>query len=274
MNRYFSTNLILFTTFHLIAFSIFLFPYKAEYLWLLVGTYFGRMFFVTAGYHRYFSHRTFKTSRLVQFVLAFFAMTSSQKGVLWWASHHRDHHRNSDNEKDIHSPNQGWLWSHIGWFLSSRYERTDLLKIKDFAQFPELVWLDRNWSVPVWIYGIGLFIAGGVPYLAWGFFLSTVLLWHGTFTINSLAHLWGARSYETKDLSRNNFLLSLITLGEGWHNNHHRFPKSCRNGIRWWEVDITFYVLWIFSWLGIVSGLQPVPSTGASQWAASKNGSS
>lgn len=259
MYRPFQINIALFILFHILAFSVFFVDYRSEYLWLLIGTYFGRMFFITAGYHRYFSHRSYKTSRIFQFFMAFMAMTSSQKGVLWWASHHRDHHRHSDQDNDIHSPNQGWIWSHMGWFLSPKFDPTDLSKIKDFSKYPELCWLNKHWSVPVWIYAFILYAVGGLPYLAWGFFLSTVLLWHGTFTINSIAHLWGTRRFETEDRSRNNFFLSLITLGEGWHNNHHRFPNACRNGHQWWELDFTFYILKILSWMRIVSNLRPIP---------------
>ena len=253
MKSYISINVAIFILFHLIALGIFFVPFSWHYVFVAVASYYSRMFFVTAAYHRYFSHRSFKAGRIFQFVMAFLAMTSSQKGVLWWASHHRQHHQYSDRDEDVHSPHHGWWWSHIGWFLSDRFNETDGSKIQDFYKYPELRWLDRHWTLPVWAYAGVLYLLGGWPYILWGFFLATVFLWHGTFTINSVAHLWGTRRYNTKDDSRNNFLLALITLGEGWHNNHHRFPGAVKSGIRWWEVDLTFHGLQFLSWMKIVS---------------------
>src|SRR5216684_1484492 len=204
---------------HIASLLIFFFPFHWYYLVTCLVLLVVRMFFVTAGYHRYFSHRSFKTSRVFQFVIAFMATSSSQKGVLWWAAHHRHHHRHSDQELDLHSPTLfGFFWSHVGWLI------------------------------------------GGWPLFIWGFCLSTVLLWHDTFTINSLSHLFGSRRYETTDTSRNNWLLALLTLGEGWHNNHHHFMASARQGFFWWEIDITYYTLKFMSWLGIVWDLRKVPT--------------
>jgi stearoyl-CoA desaturase (delta-9 desaturase) len=220
-----------------------------------------RMFFVTAGYHRYFSHRAFKTSRAFQFVIAFMAMSSSQKGVLWWAAHHRHHHRFSDQELDLHSPTLfGFFWSHIGWIISDKYNDTRMDYIADFAKFPELRWLNKYHMVPPVALSAALWLIGGWHLFIWGFCLSTVFLWHDTFTINSLSHLFGSRRYETSDTSRNNWLLALLTLGEGWHNNHHHFMASARQGFYWWEIDITYYTLKVLSWLGIVWDLRKVPA--------------
>ncbi len=218
------------------------------------------MFFVTAGYHRYFSHRSFKTSRWFQFFLAWMAMSSSQKGVLWWAAHHRHHHRFSDQEDDLHSPTLfGFWWSHVGWILSDRYNDTRFDYIGDFAKFPELRWLNKYYLVPPTVLAVGLWLIGSWPLLFWGFFLSTALLWHGTFTINSLSHIFGKRRFPTTDTSKNNWLLALVTLGEGWHNNHHHFMASARQGFYWWEIDITFYTLKLLSWFGFVRELRRVP---------------
>ena len=235
-----------------------------EHTWrallLCLALYAVRMFFVTAGYHRYFSHRSFKTSRAFQFLLAFMAMSSAQKGVLWWAAHHRTHHRTSDTEEDLHSPTRfGFWWSHVGWILSDTYDKTEMHLIRDFARYPELRWLDRNHWVPPVTLAVSLFLIGGWGALVWGFLLSTVLLWHGSFTVNSLAHLFGRRRYPTTDTSRNNWWLAIITLGEGWHNNHHFYMASVRHGFFWWEVDVTYYVLKMLSWARIVWDLRVPP---------------
>jgi stearoyl-CoA desaturase (delta-9 desaturase) len=211
---------------------------------LAVALYYVRMFGVTGAYHRYFSHRTYRTSRAFQFVLALLAMTSVQKGVLWWASHHRHHHRHSDQPEDVHSVLQdGFWWSHVGWIVSKKYDQTDLSKVKDLARFPELRFLDRfHVLVPI-AYATTLYLLGGTFALFWGFFVSTSLLWHGTFTINSLTHVFGSQRYVTTDNSRNHLLLALITMGEGWHNNHHYYQRSVKQGFFWWEIDLTYYVL-------------------------------
>lgn len=226
---------------------------------LCFALYFVRMFAVTGFYHRYFSHRTFKTSRWMQFVMAFVAQTSSQRGVLWWAAHHRNHHKFSDTEHDVHSPRLTGFWhSHIGWLYDDNQE-TDYARIKDLARYPELVVLDRLWALPPIVLGAACFLVAGMPGLLIGFMMSTVLLWHGTFTINSLSHVWGKRRYQTTDDSRNNWVLALITLGEGWHNNHHHFMNSTRQGFMWWEVDITYYLLKGMEKLGLVWDLKEPP---------------
>jgi stearoyl-CoA desaturase (delta-9 desaturase) len=227
---------------------------------LAVALYYVRMFGVTGAYHRYFSHRTYRTSRAFQFVLALLAMTSVQKGVLWWASHHRHHHRHSDQPEDVHSVLQdGFWWSHVGWIVSKKYDQTDLSKVKDLARFPELRFLDRfHVLVPI-AYATTLYLLGGSFALFWGFFVSTSLLWHGTFTINSLTHVFGSQRYVTTDNSRNHLLLALITMGEGWHNNHHYYQRSVKQGFFWWEIDLTYYVLVVLSWFGLVWDLHKPP---------------
>ncbi len=244
-------------------------------VWTAVALYFIRMFFVTGIFHRYFSHKTYSTSRFGQFILALCTGTTVQRGALWWAYHHRHHHQHSDEPEDAHSPHvHGFLWSHIGWITSRRNFPTDYSKIKDLAKYPELVWLNRfDIVVPV-LFAAGLFLAGhwlgaaypglhtsGAQLLVWGFFISTTALFHGTACINSLAHLMGNRRFNTTDDSRNSFILSLITLGEGWHNNHHRYQSSTRNGFYWWELDITYYILKALSWTGFIWGLKPVPKS-------------
>lgn len=242
---------------HLAALSAFFVGFRLRDVLVCVALYYVRMFFVTTAYHRYFSHRSFKTSRVFQFLLAVGAATCAQKGPLWWAAHHRHHHRFSDQPEDVHSPVQkGFWWSHVGWVLSRKYEDTRFELIRDFAQYPELRWLNKWHLVPPVLLAVALYFIGGPSMLIWGFFVSTVLLWHGTFTINSLAHVFGSRRYKTTDTSRNNFLLALITCGEGWHNNHHYHQNTANQGWFWWEVDPSFYVLKVLSWLGVVSDLR------------------
>lgn len=249
-----------FVLIHLLAFGVFWTGFTWPAVITCIALYIIRMWGVTAGYHRYFAHRTFETGRVFQFIMAFIAMTSAQRGALWWAAHHRRHHKYSDLEGDLHSPiREGFWFSHFGWIFVKGAEETDFDRIKDFAKYPELVWLDKYFLVPPVVLGVVCLLTMGLPGLFVGFFLSTVLTWHGTFFINSLAHVWGKRRFETTDDSRNNFWLALITLGEGWHNNHHRYQASARNGFYWWEVDVTYYSLKMLSWLGIVWNLRPVP---------------
>ena len=244
-------------------------------VWTAVALYFVRMFAVTGVHHRYFSHKTYSTSRLGQFLLALYAATTVQRGSLWWAYHHRHHHQHSDGPEDAHSPHvHGFWWSHIGWITSRRNFPTDYSKIKDLAKFPELVWLNRlDLLVPLLfagaIWGMGAWLGTHAPQLGvtgpqllvWGFFISTTLLFHGTACINSMAHLMGRRRFKTDDDSRNSFILAIITLGEGWHNNHHRYQGATRNGFYWWEIDPTYYGLKVLSWTGFIWGLKPVPDS-------------
>ncbi|MBJ6759826.1 acyl-CoA desaturase [Myxococcaceae bacterium JPH2] len=222
-----------------------------------LALYVVRMWAITAGYHRYFAHRAYKTGRVFQFLIALVGTSAAQKGPLWWAAHHRHHHRYSDQPEDVHSPLQrGFWWSHVGWILCDKYVETRMDGIKDFARFPELRWLNRYYLVAPTLLGIALFFLGGFSMLVWGLFVSTTLLFHGTFTINSLSHIFGKRRYRTSDTSRNNWLLALLTLGEGWHNNHHYHQNTANQGWFWWEVDFSYYSLKVLSWLRVVEGLR------------------
>ena len=253
-------NSIWFFLMHVAALGVFFVPFSWPMVVLCLGLFWLRMFAITAGFHRYFSHRTFKTSRVFQFLLAFLGTTSLQKGVLWWAGLHRHHHRYSDQDEDIHSPQRdGFWWAHVGWILSSKWDDTPEHLIKDFMGYPELRWLNRWHIVPGILLAVVLFWLGGLPALFWGFFLSTVLTWHTTFAINSLTHVFGRRRYATKDSSRNSLILALLTLGEGWHNNHHYYQASVRQGFFPWEIDISYMILKAFSWVGIVWDLKVPP---------------
>ena len=215
--------------------------------------YWARMFGVVAGYHRLFSHRAYATSRPVQFLFALLAQSSAQKSVLWWAAKHRHHHVHSDTPQDVHSPrHKGFIYSHVGWIFARQHDATDLAKVADLARYPELLWLHRFEQVPAVVLAILCFLIAGWPGLIVGFFWSTVLLYHATFCINSLAHVRGRKRYVTGDDSRNNWLLATFTMGEGWHNNHHAYQSSVRQGFRWWEFDAAYYVLRAMSWVGLV----------------------
>jgi stearoyl-CoA desaturase (delta-9 desaturase) len=215
------------------------------------------MFGITAGYHRYFSHKAYKTSRVFQFVLAWIGACSLQKGPLWWASHHRDHHRHSDTQMDPHSPHTtSFWWSHVGWVLGEDFNDTTWRNIPDLKKYPELRMLDRLHWLPVFPLVAACYLIDGWAGVTWGFLLSTVILYHCTFFINSLNHLWGSRRFKTTDDSRNNFILAIVTLGEGWHNNHHHYQGSANQGFYWWEVDISYSALVVLSWFGIVWDLK------------------
>ncbi|MGE0320817.1 MAG: acyl-CoA desaturase [Polyangiaceae bacterium] len=248
-----------FALMHLMPLGIFYFGFNWRDFALCIALYVVRMFFITGAYHRYFSHRSYKVGRFMQFLLAFGGATAAQKGPLWWASHHRVHHKYSDTPQDVHPPSRGFWWAHVGWILCSKYEDTDLNRVKDLAKYPELRWLDKHYLVPPTILALSVFALGGASALFTGFFLSTVLLYHGTFTINSLTHRFGKRRYATTDTSKNSLLLALITLGEGWHNNHHYYQGSANQGFFWWEIDISYYTLVVLSWFGLVRDLRKPP---------------
>ncbi len=235
--------------------------------------YFVRMFAITGFYHRYFSHRAFRAGRLAQFFFAVLGNSAVQRGPLWWASHHRHHHRFADTDEDPHSPvRHGFWWSHIGWLTSARHFATRWPYVKDWMGYPELRFLNRFDTLVPLLLACGLYALGavleraapelatnGAQMLVWGFFISTTVLFHATVTINSLDHMFGSRRYPTPDASRNNALLAVITLGEGWHNNHHHYAVSARQGFFWWEIDITYLLLRLLSLLGVVRDLRPVP---------------
>ncbi len=268
-----------FVAMHLACFAVIWVGVSAVAVWTAVALYAIRMFALTAFYHRYFSHRTFRTSRPMQFVFALLGASCVQRGPLWWAAHHRNHHRHAETERDPHSPMvHGFWWSHVGWFLTPRGFRTDWKRVPDLAQYPELRWLDRfDTLIPIALaaalYGAGALLQRAAPglgtsggqMLVWGFFISTTVLFHATVTINSLAHRMGSRRFLTSDDSRNNLWLALITFGEGWHNNHHFFPGTVRQGFRWWEIDLTYYGLRAMAALGLVRDLKPIPA-----WVAAR----
>jgi stearoyl-CoA desaturase (delta-9 desaturase) len=253
-------------------------------LYTCLALYLVRMIGITAGYHRYFSHRTYRTSRLFQFLLALLGTSAAQQGPLWWAAHHRYHHKYSDTHNDVHSPSiQGFWWSHVGWILAPENQKTKYDLVPDLARFPELRFLDKFYLLPPLVLALSLWVSGvvltsylpalktsGFQLLVWGFFVGTVLLYHSTFSVNSLTHIFGRRRFETKDNSRNCWPIAIITMGEGWHNNHHYYPSSERHGFRWWEIDISHYVLRLLCWMRIVWDLRSPPKVLISSQPADK----
>jgi stearoyl-CoA desaturase (Delta-9 desaturase) len=258
---------------HLACLAVFVVGVSPAALLAALIAYLVRMFAITGFYHRYFSHRAFKTSRAGQFIFGLLGAAAVQRGPVWWAAHHRHHHANSDLHSDLHSPRQHGFWrAHLGWFLTIKGFAPDFRLVRDLSRFPELRWLDRFDVVVPILLGALMFALGsalhraapqlhtsGAQLLVWGFFVSTVACWHATYTINSLSHVIGRQRYRTGDTSRNNWLLAILTLGEGWHNNHHHYPSSARQGFYWWEYDLTYYVLKLMSWMGLIWDLKTVP---------------
>jgi stearoyl-CoA desaturase (delta-9 desaturase) len=262
-------NSVGFAAIHLTWIGTFWTGVSSRALWITFVLYWGRMFLITGVYHRYFSHRAYKMWRPFQFILAFLTTTSVQKGPLWWASRHVIHHRYSDKDPlDVHSPRQHGFWqAHVGWlWWNKKHVGTDMNHVKDWAKFPELHWLDKyHYIAPLLLTGLCYYLdgwSGVVVGMGW----STIAFWHATFSINSLSHVWGSQRYKTGDDSRNNWLLALLTLGEGWHNNHHHYQKSARQGFKWWEIDVTYYILWLLSKIRLkkfrlIWNLKPVPES-------------
>ena len=253
---------VLFVAMHVSLLLVFVVPFSHAALALALGGYALRMWAVTAGYHRYFAHRSYKTSRAFQLVLAALGATSMQNGPIWWASVHRRHHKCSDVPGDPHSPlERGFWYAHVGWVFDRSAPRPyDPSNVGDLLRYPELRWIDRHDWVPLAAYGVACFAVGGLPGLVWGFVVSTLAVFHATMLINSMAHVWGSRRYATTDTSRNNPLLAILTMGEGWHNNHHHYMSSARQGFFWWEVDVSYYVLRFLALIGVVDHVREPPA--------------
>lgn len=253
---------VLFVVMHLSVLFVFVVPVSWPVVALAFGGYLLRMWAITAGYHRYFAHRSYRTSRAFQLVLAVLGATSMQNGPIWWASVHRRHHKFSDGPGDLHSPiTHGFWYAHAGWIFDRTVPPSrDDSNVKDLLRYPELRWIDRHDWVFLAAYAVACFAIGGVPGLVWGFVVSTLAVQHATMLINSLAHVWGSRRYATADRSRNNPLLAVLTLGEGWHNNHHHYMSSARQGFFWWEIDVTYYVLRALARLGLIWGVREPPA--------------
>ena len=264
------SRLVPFIALHLACFAVYFVGISWIAVVIAVASYLIRIFAITGFFHRYFSHKAFRVGRTTQFVFAAIGASATQRGPLWWAAHHRAHHREPDTDMDPHNARRGFWWSHIGWFMSSTHFRTRTELVNDWFRFPELVWLDRfDLTVPValiiFMYLLGESLAGmgtdGWQIVVWGYVVSTVVLTHSTLCVNSICHRYGRRRFETRDLSRNNWIMALLTLGEGWHNNHHRYAGSARQGFYWWELDLTYCGLVVLSAIGLVEDLKGVPQT-------------
>jgi stearoyl-CoA desaturase (delta-9 desaturase) len=253
---------VLFGAMHASLLLVFVVPLSRVALALALGGYVLRMWAITAGYHRYFAHRSYRTSRAFQLVLAVLGAMSMQNGPIWWASVHRRHHKNSDRPGDPHSPvERGFWYAHVAWIFDRSVPRPyDPSNVSDLLRYPELRWVDRHDWVPLAGYGAACFAIGGLSGLVWGFVVSTLAVFHATMLINSLAHVWGSRRYATHDRSRNNPLLAVLTLGEGWHNNHHHYMSSARQGFFWWEIDVSYYVLRLLAMIGVVDQVREPPA--------------
>ena len=256
-------QVVLFWSIQVSALLVFAVPFRWAYVGLWAASHFIRAVGLTLAFHRYFAHRAFKMNRVTRFVWVFIGTAAMQKGPLWWAGHHVNHHKFADRDGDPHSPMvSGVYYSHIGWFLNdTKYDRVEATNpvIRDFSSIPEIAWLDRYFVVPPTVFAVALFLAGGLPWVVWGFCLPTMTLAHATFAINSVNHMFGSRRFETVDESRNNPLTAFFAAGEGWHNNHHRFQRAARNGFYWWELDVTWYVIRAMKALGLAWDVQPVP---------------
>ncbi|MGH7435192.1 MAG: acyl-CoA desaturase [Polyangiaceae bacterium] len=253
---------VLFVAMHLSLLLVFVVPLSRAAVILAIAGYVLRMWAVTAGYHRYFSHRAFKTGRAFQLVLAVLGATTMQNGPIWWASVHRTHHKHSDGPGDLHSPRERGFWyAHVGWVFDCDVPRPyDPSNVRDLLQYPELCWIDRHDWVPLFAYAITCFALGGLPGLVWGFVVCTLAVFHATMLVNSFAHTWGSRRYPTGDTSRNSVIVALLTLGEGWHNNHHHYMSSARQGFLWWEVDFSYYAIRLLALVGLVSDVREPPA--------------
>ena len=257
------TAIVVFWAVQASALLVFAVPFSWALVGLWAASHFLRGIGLTLLFHRYLAHRAFQMNRVARFVWAFIGTAAMQKGPLWWAGHHVNHHRFSDRDGDPHSPTvRGVYHAHIGWFLSDA--RNDRLEpsnpvLRDFGTAPELAWLDHYYGVPALVLAAAMYLTGGLPWLVWGFCLPTMTLAHSTFSINTINHMFGSQRFDTTDNSRNNALTAFFAAGEGWHNNHHRYQRSARNGFYWWEYDLTWYTIRAMAALGLAWNLHPVP---------------
>ena len=245
------------------ALLVFFMPFSWGLLLLWAASHFLRALGLTITFHRYFAHRAFQMNRVARFIWAFIGTAAMQKGPLWWAGHHVNHHRYADRDGDPHSLMvSGLYYAHIGWFLNdARHDRLEPTNpvVRDFSKAPEIVFLEKGFAIPPLLLAAAMFMIGGMPWLIWGFCLPTMTLAHATFAINTVNHMFGSRRFDTIDESRNNALTAVFAVGEGWHNNHHRYQRAARNGFYWWEFDPTWYVIRLMAVLGLVWDVQPVP---------------
>ena len=245
------------TTFHMLAaLSLFYFSWSnlvaAVILWWVAGS-----LGIGVGYHRLLTHRGFKVPTWLEYTLSTLGTLALQSGPLTWVTTHRIHHAFTDQEKDPHSPRHGTYWSHMGWIFQGKAQNQTPADMQrycpDFANDPFQQWLNKYYWVPISIVAVGLLAIGGWTMVLWGVMLKTVIGWHFTWLVNSATHLWGTRRFETRDDSRNNALIAAVTFGEGWHNNHHAYPRSAKHGLRWFEFDVNWVQIWALKKLGLAT---------------------
>lgn len=247
------------TIFHILAIAaLFTFSWAnlvaALIMWWIAGS-----LGIGVGYHRLLTHRGFKVPKWVEYVLSVMGTFALQSGPLSWVTTHRIHHAFTETDKDPHSPKNGTYWSHIGWIFRGTAQNQSQATMQrycpDFAndRFHQI--LNKHYWVPTAIVGGILFAIGGVPMMLWGIFLRTVFGWHSTWLVNSATHLWGTRRFDIRDDSRNNGLIAALTFGEGWHNNHHAYPRSAKHGLAWYEFDVNWAQIRILQKLGLASNV-------------------
>ncbi|KAL5727917.1 hypothetical protein ACHQM5_001058 [Ranunculus cassubicifolius] len=214
---------------------------------------------VTLSYHRNLAHRSFKLPKYVEYLFAYFALHAYQGDPIFWVSTHRYHHKVTDTERDPHSPIEGFFFAHIGWlfdFNKMVQKGANYNNVRDLTKQPYYRFLQKTMVIQVYLVVILLYMLGGFPYLVWVIGVRTVWGYHVTFLVNSACHTWGNRAWNTKDLSKNNWWLSLFTFGESWHNNHHAFDYSARQGLEWWQIDLTWYMIKALAFLGLATDIK------------------
>jgi stearoyl-CoA desaturase (delta-9 desaturase) len=232
---------------------------------------------ITMTYHRLLTHRSYAVRpRALEYLLTIIGCCASEGGAIGWVADHRRHHAFSDEEGDVHSPNRGFGWAHMFWWMTpdiTSVHTNDYYArwAPDLQKDPIHRFLDKYFIVfPIATAAI-LYAIGGMPWLVWGFFVRSVTVLHSTWLVNSATHIWGYRSYETRDTSTNLWWVAILTYGEGWHNNHHAFQTSARHGLRWWEVDMTYALLRAMSMVGLVYNLK-LPKVGRGDSTQARQG--
>lgn len=256
-------QIVIFWSIQASALAVFFVPFTWGLVALWAVSHFLRAIGLTLAYHRYFAHRSFQMNRVARFFWAFVGTCAMQKGPIWWAGHHVNHHKFADREGDPHSPMvSGVYYAHIGWFLNdTKHDQLEANNpvVRDFSKAWEIAMLEKFHFIPPAILAVAMYAIGGAPWLVWGFCLPTMTLAHATFCINTVNHLFGSRRFDTIDESRNNVFTAFFAVGEGWHNNHHRYQRAARNGFYWWEFDPTWYVIRAMAAVGLAWDVQPVP---------------
>jgi fatty-acid desaturase len=251
--------------FHILAIgAIFTFSWPGFITFLVMSAVTGCLG-ITLCFHRLLTHRSFEAPKLLKYVLAFFGCLALQGGPVRWVATHRLHHKGADTPKDPHSSEEGFWWSHMVWnfFRQPELETTETLKryAPDIYKDPVFRFMDQHFFLLYLGFATVLFLAGfffqdwqlGLSLVVWGCILRIVYVWHVTWLVNSATHFWGYQTFPSRDKSRNNWWVALLTFGEGWHNNHHVHPRSARMVLAWYELDATYWVISTLKWLGLAN---------------------